>query len=212
MAKKTGKKSEPVSTPEPEIVDGFVTRESDEPVSSSRSSSRLVIYTSAEGGVDWQKTNPEMKEKVISVITEDADMLETLAANPILQEEALESQGWMPEDAGVVLDVLAKVEGMLASKLIPKLLGQRMEMSTATMAFNIDKEEHERQDPLGAALMNQFIPIDPRWKNITLFLAAHSACVMRNVREAITLQMQKDGDLKVTTAKPNGHAAEESNG
>lgn len=183
---------------ETDVVDGFVERKIDEPISGG-SSSRIVIYTTPEGEIDWDKTKPEIKDRLVSVVTEDSQMLESLAAHPDFQDDGTGTagvDGWAPTEAGVVLDVLAKLEGLAAGLIVPKLLGQRLEQSTAAQAFEITEEEHTRQDPLGAALMNQYLPINPEWKNLTLFLTAHSASVIRNVREAIKLQMVKDGDME----------------
>lgn len=191
MAKKKKNAGESTAVIEPEIVDGFVNRQVEESVSSG--ARRITIHVNPDGQIDWDKSKDGAADELLTAVTSDPTMLEKIADCPDLQDgPGLES--WMPEDAGLALDLLAKLEGFVAHKVMPKL-GQKLDLNIALAAFNLDEEEHKRQDPLAAKLMEQYIPINPEYKNLILFLTAHSAGVLRNVREAVKLQMQLDGEM-----------------
>jgi hypothetical protein len=189
-----------VAAEQPEIVEGFVEREVEE--STSSGATRITIHVNPDGQIDWDKSKDGAADALLSAVTSDPTMLEKIADCPDLQDDAA-PEGWQSDDAGLALDVLAKIEGFIAHKVMPKL-GQKLDLSVALAAFNLDEKEHERQDPLAAKLLEQYLPINPAYKNLIFFLTAHSTSVLRNCREACKMQMVIDGEMppNPATAEP----------
>ena len=199
------------STPAgPEVVDGFVERQSsDEQAPTFDASGKVTLYVNSDGGVDWDKTRSGTDDKVIDVITKDATLLEKLAAHPDFADDspssASDPTAWQPDEAGFVLDLLDKVEGLIVSRLSKQVLGETITASTTNLAFVTTEDEHKVQDPRAAQALNDFLTIDnPKWRNIALLSAAHGASFVRKLKEAI--RIQAENPVVEKPVKPNGHA------
>lgn len=201
------------STPGPEIVEGFVERQSsDEQAPSFAGGDKVTIYTDGSGGVDWDRTNTDA-DQLVSVITSDPTLLEKLASHPDFADDspssASDPTAWQPDEAGFVLDLLDKVEGLLLSRISKSVLGMQITAQTANLCFSTTEEEHKIQDPRAAQALNDFLTIDnPKWRNVALLAAAHGSSFIRKMKEAINLQMQHpvEEDEPAPPPKPNGHA------
>lgn len=198
---------------EPEISEGFVTRQaSDEQAPSFDSGGKVTLHLTNEGGVDWDRTKAD-SDKVIDVITKDATLLEKLASHPDFADgegstAATDPTAWQPDEAGFVIDLLDKVEGLILSRVSKSVLGMTITANTANLAFSTTEEEHKIQDPRAAQALNDFLTIDnPKWRNVALLSAAHGASFLRKLKEAIKLQEQNPVvEEPPKPIKPNGHA------
>lgn len=186
----------------PEVVSGFVSRNTDSPEPSNKS--RITLHL-GENGIDWDRSSPGTDDELMNAIANDPTMLEKIASHPDFQDGG---DGGDPSlelitssEAGFVLDVLSQVEGMIFSSVSMKLLGMKVSKKAVGDAFTITDKEHQRQDPHAAACLNmlmQYLQLDPKWKPLVFFCMAHGAFMVRAGKDAIYKQWQSDQNTPPT--------------
>jgi hypothetical protein len=181
---------------EGEVVEGFVERNVD--TSPASGAKRITLHVTEDGGIDWDKSKPGAADELLTAVTNDATMLEKIAACPDFQDDGTgngDSSLVTSEEAGLVLDVLTSIEGMIFSNVSKKVLGMKVDADVVSENFKLTEEDHKRQDPLAATGLNQlqeFLQIDPRWRWALFLTMAHGAAVGRNIKNCVVAQSQKE--------------------
>lgn len=174
-----------------EVVEGFVERNIETPAPSG--TSRITIHVNEDHTIDWDKTQPGTDDRLLDAVTGDPTMLEKIASHPDFQESAADGK-ITSEEAGLVLDVLTQIEGMIFSSVSKKFFGMKVDMAIVGKHFKLNEEDHLRQDPLAAQGLQQLMDlmkIDPRY-SWALFLAmAHGSSLARNVKACIIDQYNR---------------------
>ena len=187
------RKKKPVVFNEPEIVEGFVARNIDTPEPST-GKSRITLHVT-EDGIDWERSAEP--DEVLQAITNDPTMLEKIATCPDFQDSPTDGSPALvtDEEAGLVLDVLTSVEGMIFSGISKKVLGMKIDSKVVNKNFHLTEEDHKRQDPLAAQGLNmlqEFLQLDPRWRWAVFLTMAHGASLVRNVKNCVMDQYSKE--------------------
>lgn len=206
MRKRRQHEQPPPSSETPEVVEGFVER----PVEDTPTVvGRLTIYTNDQGQIDWDRTKVS-SEELVNLVANDPETLEKIAEHPDFQDDgsggpALEDPtAWKISEAGFVLDALAKIEGFLLARVSKPVLGMNVESKYAMMAFSLTEQDHQEQDPLAKALLDEYARIDPKYRIPGLLAIAQAKMIARNTKEACKLQMLADGKMASVELKPNG--------
>jgi hypothetical protein len=193
---------------EPEISEGFVERSVEQPASAQRGS-RIVIHVNQDGGVDWDKTQEEVGDELLNVLTNDATMLEKIAAHPELSDDGstgtADAVGWQKEEAAVAVDILDKIDGLLFSAVSKFATGEHIPLSISMDAFTSTEKEHEIIDPRMQQFMNDFLLVgNPKYRNLALLIGAHGTSTVRKFKEAIKAGANPENGPQVVI-RPNGH-------
>jgi hypothetical protein len=188
------KKNKRFAKAEPEVNEGFVSRNIEEVESPSGGASRITVHVNEEGQIDWDKSKPGADEELLTAITNDPVMLEKIASHPDFQDTQ-DASVVTNDEAGMVLDVINMVEAMAFSSLSKKILGMKVDEKIVRENFTLTEDDHARQDPLAAQGLQQlveFLQIDPRWKWAILLTTAHAASVGRNIKACVIQQYDKN--------------------
>lgn len=191
--KKTKKKVAVIN--EPEVIEGFVERNIEEPTHSS-GPSRITIHVDGDGQIDWDKSKSGTADELLTAVVNDPTMLEKIASSPDFQDSS-ESSVVTNDEAGLVLDTLVMVESLIFSGISQKVLGLKIDKKTASEHFTLSEKDHERQDPpvaQGLQMLLESLKLDPRYKWAYIFLMAHVAFLTRAGKDCIMAQFDKQGD------------------
>ena len=187
------KKRKKITQEEPPVVEGFVERNIDEPESPT-GKKRITIHTTEDGSIDWERSGDA--DELVDAVTADPTMLEKLASHPDFQEgDSGDSAKITNEEAGMVLDVLTMLEGVVFGNVSKKLLGMKISKEVIGENFQLNEKDHERQDPLAATGLNmlqEWLQLDPRWRWALFLGMAHGASLIRMGKNCIITQYEKD--------------------
>lgn len=187
---------------EPEVIEGFVTRNVEEAQSSG--ASRITLHINDEGSIDWDKAKPGAADDLLTAVTNDPTMLEKIAACPDFQDDSSTDVSHVTNaEAGLVLDVITSIEGLAFSGLSKKILGMKIDQSVISKNFHLTEEDHKRQDPLAAQGLNmlqEYLQLDPKWRWAMFLVMAHGAALGRNVKACVVEQYSKNEENPVNPA------------
>jgi hypothetical protein len=208
------KKKKTVVFNEPEIVEGFVERNIDTPTSAG-AAKRITIHTTKEGGIDWDKSQSGAADELLNAITNDSTMLDKIASSPEFQDETGgDSSKVTTDEAGMVLDVLTMLEGLVFSAAAKKVLGMKISKEIISQNFELTDKDHIRQDPLAAEGLTQlqdWLQLDPRWRWAALLTIAHGASLTRNIKACVMEQYKAGEDEPNPATRDNIHSVEKPN-
>jgi hypothetical protein len=190
------KKHKSVVFNEPEIIEGIVERNIEEPISSSGGPSRITVHVNSDGQIDWDKSKSGAADELLAAVTNDPTMLEKIAASPDFQDSE-EASTVTPEEAGMVLDALTMVEGILFSSISKKMLGLQVDRKVVSEHFSLTEQDHKRQDPpaaQGLQMLMEAMQLDPRYKWAYILVMAHGAFLARASKDCIMAQYASQGD------------------
>lgn len=194
-------KRKKIQQDEPPVVEGFVERNIDEPESPS-GKKRITIHTTDDGSIDWERSGDA--DELVDAVTADPTMLEKLAAHPDFQDgEETDSAKVTDEEAGMVLDVLTMLEGVMFGQVSKKLLGMKVSKEVIGENFQLTEQDHKRQDPLAATGLNmlqEWLQLDPRWRWALFLGMAHGASLIRMGKNCILQQYEKDTETPANPA------------